>query len=197
MKDLQTKLQEIDAKAEQEKANIILQNELSEKTGIPVDNIIIYSSNRVCFGWRTPLGKEDVKKLSKLFPVNGTNYEVRFASGSKNFFTDSPLVVKWENSDLHHPKEFKIQYTSGNLNIEIRVPESHFSSHIYSRTRDGKHKGFGRYETFRDIFIDYFYTQSYSGGYNTLYFLEGAEKLEEYENFVFTGEFKYIDEIDK
>jgi hypothetical protein len=28
-----------------------------------------------------------------------------------------------------------------------------------------------------------------------LYFLEGAESLEEYENFVITGEFKYKDEL--
>jgi hypothetical protein len=48
---------------------------------------------------------------------------------------------------------------------------------------------------FNDMFIDYFYTQHYSGGYNTLYFLEGAESLEEYENFVITGEFKYKDEL--
>ncbi len=179
------------------KAEILLKETILKKGNFDADNLIIYSNKSVCFGWRSPLDKHQVKEIFKAFPINGNKYEMKFAGSSKNFLTDSSLIVKWENShSYHHSKKFKITYESNGLNISIEVPFTHFGDHVWYREFQGKHLGFGRYERFNDMFIDYFYTQSYSGGYNTLYFLEGAETIEEYENFVITGEFKYSNEIE-
>lgn len=166
-----------------------------EKTGIDIENIISYTDQGIGFGWRNSLDKDSVKKIFLSYPISGENYEMKFASNSKNFKTDSPLVVKWQNSDSYYKREFKIEYTSSGTKISISVPVDHFKPHTCFRQRQGKHRGFGRYEMHNDVFIDYFYTQSYSGGYNTLYFLEGVESLKEYENFVITGNFKYENEI--
>lgn len=198
--NLETEVQSINAQAEREINAANLKAEVLKVVDISPDNVIIYAHSKnlsVGFGWREAVSKEDVKSIFKAFPINGNNYELKFASDSKNFFSDSPLVVKWENSHTyHHAKQFKIQYQSGDIEIQITVPVTHFAAHIWYRSFQGKHKSFGRYETYQDVFIDYFYTQSYSGGYNTLYFLEGAETLAEYENFVMTGEFKYSNEIE-
>jgi len=165
---------------------------------VPIDNknIIVYTSSkvfRIGFGWGTPLTKAEVKAVFEAYPIaEGNNYEMKFANSGKNFETDSSLVVKWDNSHSYHfTKVFKLNYSSNDIDIEITVPVSHFGNHVYYNKHQGKHLGFGRYESFNDMFIDYFYTQSYSGGYNILYFLEGAESLEEYINFVKTGEFKF------
>jgi hypothetical protein len=194
---LESKIAELKAKNEKEINAEIFKFSAHEKTGIPLENIIVYSDNSFGFGWHDAItDKEQIKKIFEVFPINGTNYEMKFAGGSKNYTTDSPLIVKWNNSDSHYQKKFELHYTSGDVKIKIDVPVSHFGSHVYTRTRQGKHLGFGRYEQYRDVFIDYFYTQHYGGGYNTLYFLEGAESLKEYENFVITCEFKYESEID-
>ncbi len=192
----QKELNDLQAEIADKTARILLKETILSKINFDAENLIIYSNNNVGFGWRNALDKEQVKEIFTAFPISGENYEMRFAGGSKNFFTDSSLIVRWENShSYHHGKEFKIEYQSGDLHISIKVPYTHFGSHVWYRPFQGKHKGFGRYEMFNDMFIDYFYTQSYSGGYNTLYFLEGAESLKEYENFVITGQFKYEDEI--
>ena len=190
-------LEKLQAETEQKKKQIALKADILDKLpGFNDDDLIVYSDNGVGFGWKTPINKEQVKQIFAVFPVTGDNYTMKFASSQKNFETDSPLVVKWENSHSYHfNKVFKICYESNGVFIQISVPPSHFSNNIYYKQFKGKHRGFGRYEMFNDIFIDYFYTQSYSGGYNTLYFLEGAESLREYENFIITGEFKYDNEV--
>jgi hypothetical protein len=192
---LEAKFTAIEKEAAEKKAAAILQQEIANKTGIAIDNVFVYSSGSVKFGWRKPISKEEIKSIITAYPINGANYEMRFASSEKNFTTDSPLILKWTNSESCIQQRFEIKYTSNGLEICIEVPVSHFGNHVYYQSKQGKHKGFGRYEMHRMMFIDYFYTQSYSGGYNTLYFLEGAESIEEYENFVLTGEFKYKDEI--
>ncbi len=190
--ELRKLTEEVKAKETQ----IFLKEDILNKGDFDHENLIIYSTGSIGFGWRTPLNKEEVKKVFSVFPISGKNKEIKFASSEKNFITDSPLFVTWENShSYHHAKNFKLCYESNGVDIQITVPASHFASHTWFRPFQGKHRGFGRYEMFQDIFINYFYTQSYSGGYNTLYFLEGAETLKEYENFVITGEFKYSNEI--
>lgn len=176
----------------------ILRYAASEKTGIELENVIAYTHNNgLGFGWRNPLDKEQVKRVFEAYPVNGNNHEMKFASSEKNFKTDSPLIVKWENQTKEYSgsNKFKISYTSNGIEINIEIPISHFGSHVYGQTLQGKHLGFGRYQQLRNYNIDYFYTQGYSGGYRTLYFLEGAESLKEYENFIMTGEFTYESEM--
>lgn len=191
-------LQKLEAEYLQKQKDILLKAEILEKLpGFDPENVIVYSTGSVGFGWRNHLTKEQVKQIFAAFPMQGENYEMTFAGRDKNFMTDSPLIVKWENSHTyHHSKKFKICYPAADFNVIIEVDPSHFTEHTYYRSFQGKHKGFGRYETFNDIFIDYFYTQQYSGGYNTLYFLDGAEKHEEYINFIITGEFKYANELE-
>ncbi len=189
-------LQKLKADFEAKNAQVLLKEQILSKGNFDSENLIVYSTGSIGFGWRIPLNKDEVKEIFAAFPINGKKYEMRFASSEKNFITDSSLTVKWENShSYHHNKVFKINYESNGLEISITVPYTHFGSHVWYRPFQGKHKGFGRYEMFNDMFIDYFYTQSYSGGYNTLYFLEGAESLKEYENFVITGQFQYEDKI--
>jgi len=191
-----TELRKLTEETKVKKAQILLKEDILNKGDFDPENLIIYSDKSLGFGWRTPLTKEQVKNIFNIFPISGSNKEIKFASSEKNFPTDSPLFVKWDNSHTyHHSKEFKICYESNGMEIQITVPASHFASHTWFRPFQGKHRGFGRYEMFNDIFIDYFYTQTYSGGSNVLYFLEGAESLAEYENFVITGEFKYENEI--
>jgi hypothetical protein len=177
----------------------ILRYSASEKTGIPVENIIAYThTNGLNFGWRNTIDNKDaIKSIVASFPIDGKNYEMRFADSSKNFDTDCPLIVKWTNETREYSgdKNFKLQYKSNDIEITITVPLSHFGNHVYGQLKQGKHLGFGRYQQLRNYNIDYFYTQRYSGGYNTLYFLKGAETLAEYINFVLTGEFKYQSEI--
>ncbi len=192
----ENELQKLQTELADKTARVLLKEQILSKGNFDSENLMVYSTGSIGFGWRTPLNKNEVKEIFAAFPINGKNYEVRFAGGDKNFFTDSSLIVRWENShSYHHNKVFKIEYESNGLHISITVPYTHFGSHVWYRPFQGKHKGFGRYEMFNDMFIDYFYTQSYSGGYNTLYFLEGAESLKEYENFIITGQFQYEDEI--
>lgn len=191
-----TELDKLNQETEGKKLQIFLKEEVLNKISFDPDNIIVYDSRNIHFGWRNPLDKEQVRAIFEIFPINGKNYEMKFASSDKNFDTDSPLIVKWENShSYHHPKVFKIKYESNGLFISITVPYTHFGSHVWYRQFKGAHKGFGRYEMFNDMFLDYFYTQHYSGGYNTCYFLDGAESLKEYENWVITGQFQYENEI--
>lgn len=194
MKNLDLTIEEIQAEAAQKIEAAKVKFDAIEKTGIEDSNIIAYSPKNIGFGWREPLTKEQVKAVLDIYPVSGDNYKMKFASSKDNFDTDSPTVVRWDNGSSYK-KEFKIVYQSNGTEIQITVPPSHFGSHVYYNKRQGKHIGFGRYEYFNDMNIDYFYTQKYSGGYNVLYFLEGAEKHEEYLNFIFTGEFKYSNEL--
>jgi hypothetical protein len=180
-------------KAETEAQNKAL---LINKGLADIESIYYTHCNGFGFGWSSSKCKpEQVSRIVAAFPPNGKNYEVKFASSEKNFITDSCVVVKWNNSDSCPTNSFKIHYTSGEHEINIEVPLSHFSAHVYFRNKQGKHRGFGRYDVHRYAFIDYFYTQSFSGGYNVLYFLEGAESLTEYLNFVFSGSFKYDGEL--
>ena len=180
-------------KAETEAKNKSL---LINKGLADIDAIYYNHCNGFGFGWSSSKCKpEQVSRIVAAFPPNGKNYEVKFASREKNFVTDSCVVVKWNNSDSYPINSFKIHYTSGEHEINIEVPLSHFGTHVYFRNKQGKHRGFGRYDVHRYAFIDYFYTQSFSGGYNVLYFLEGAESLTEYLNFVFSGSFKYEGEL--
>ena len=192
----ETELNKLISEMESKKQQVLLKESILNMGNFDSDNLIVYSDKSIGFGWRKPLDKNQVKEIFAKFPINGGNYEMKFASSEQNFLTDSSLIVRWENSHTYrHNKVFKIHYESNGLHISIEVPCTHFGSHVWYQPFQGNHKGFGRYEMFNDMFIDYFYTQSYSGGYNTLYFLEGAETLQEYENFVITGEFKYQDDI--
>lgn len=169
-----------------------------KKTGI--NEVISYSDKSLAFFWSgNEATKEDIKKILKAFPPSqneNDNYMMSFASYEKNFKTDSNIIVSWENYENISFSGFKICYTSKEgIKITINVASNFYGKHVYKNKKQGKHLGFGRYQTINRYFIDYFYTQSYSGGYNKMYFLEGAESLTEYANFVFTGEFKYDDEI--
>lgn len=180
-------------KAEQEAAKKSL---LINKGLADIESIYYNHCNGFGFGWSSnKCTPEQISRIISAFPPNGENYHMKFSNKEKNFITDSCVVVKWTNSDNYQIKSFEICYTSGEHQIKISVPLSHFGKHVYFINKQGKHRGFGRYDVHRYAFIDYFYTQSYSGGYNTLYFLEGAESLAEYLNFVFTGSFKYEDEL--
>lgn len=193
---LQQSIASISAETEKKISGEKIRFAAAEKTGIDVANIIFYtSSNCIGFGWRTPLDKESVSNIFANYPVNGENYEMKFAGSDKNFSTDSPLTVSWCNDDNGTETQFKIEYPSNGVNVSIVVPIAHFGKHVYGQLRKGKHLGFGNYQQHRDINIDYFYTQAYSFGHRRLYFLEGAESAAEYENFIKTGVFTYTDEI--
>lgn len=189
-------IEKLAAQTAEKQAEILLKAEVLKATGFTPDSVIVYSDKSIGFGWQYPMTTDQVKHIVSVYPINGKKHEMKFASSEKNFTTDSSLIVKWENShSYHHSKEFKLCYESNGLKIQITVPVSHFAKHIWHREHKGQHRGFGRYEMFNDVFIDYFYTQSYNGGSNVLYFLEGAESLREYENFVITGEFQYDSEF--
>ena len=153
-----------------------LKAEAIERTGC--EEVIYYDhSNGLGFGWMSPINnKAIVKRIIAAYPIDiddTTNHELKFASGHKNFVSDSSLVLKW-NAESNYDNAIKICYTSNGIEITISVSYAFYGSHIYYRTKQGKHLGFGRYETIRMPEIDYFYTQNYSGGYRVLHFLEGA-----------------------
>lgn len=194
-KTLNTELTELAEKQAKEQAQLILKHNAAQLTGIDIDNIIVYNDNTIGFGWRNPLTKDDIKKIVLHYPINGNNHELKFADSSKNFISDSPVVVKWTNWETITDHKLDICYPSNDVKIKISVAPSFFGSHVYYVNKQGNHLGFGRYENKRLMYIDYFYTVKYSGGSCVLHFLQGAGKQTEYENFILTGVFQYQDEL--
>jgi len=200
MKTLEQQIEDLKAEYSKKEKEVILKNEITDKTGI--EDVIIYSNNSIGFFWSVKKAtREDIAKILNVFPVSTKetdNHEIRFASGGKNFFSDSPVWLTWQNYDSHYQKEIKIHYVSEcGKEIQITVSPSFYpSNYLFYKTRNGKHLGFGRYETFRDMYMDTpFCLQRYSGGSCVYYFQEGAKTHSEYLNYIFTGEFKHEDEI--
>lgn len=195
---LNQEIEAINKDAEIKIQGVKLKAEAIQRTSY--EEVIYYpSSNGLGFGWMQPINnKAIVKRIIAAYPIDiddTTNHELKFASSHKNFVSDSSLVLKW-NAESNYDNSIKICYTSNGKEITINVSYAFYGSHVYYRTKQGKHLGFGRYETIRMPEIDCFYTQNYSGGYRVLHFLEGAESLTEYLNWATTGVFQYDNEID-
>lgn len=192
-------LKEATKKAKEQYSKEIQSGKLLSKAeklaGIDKSNIIIYSPSSLSFFWRNDTSSaEDVRKIFEAFPPDKEGFVMKFANSSKNYATDSNIVIKWKATDTYS-RGFKIHYTSNRIDISICVSHS-FYENVWYHHRQGKHRGFGNYEWFRDYYLDSrFNTQKYSGGHCVYYFLEGAETLEEYVNFVCTGVFKYSNEL--
>lgn len=179
-----------------------LKYSIIEKTDI--ENVIVYSNDMgVCFFWNgKKASKKEVLKIFNTFKPSlrkEDNKEITFADSSKNFKTDSSIFLKWSNwSRGSSSVDLKICYTSvEGYKISINIPSDFYpSNYSFWKVKKGRHLGFGRYEHERSFYIDTpFYLQTYSGGTCLYYFLEGAESIDEYINFIFTGVFKYDDEL--
>jgi hypothetical protein len=203
-KTLEQEIAEVKEKMNKEIDHLIFRDLASKELGIDKSDVIIYGSGEVGFFWSTKKATvEDLKRIVEKHPISRDpkhNYQMTFA-GANPFFTDSPLVVKWTNAGLYS-KDFRIHYvSSAGIKIQIGIPENFFKSHFHSESINGKHLGFGRYESLKNARIELFKTQRYSGGSNVLYFkpddVESRNTVEsgfveEYENYVLTGTFKSI-----
>ncbi len=80
VKTLDSAINELKADNEKKINAEKLRYSASEKTGIELSNVIAYTHiNGLGFGWREALNKDHVKKVFEAFPIDGNNYEMKFA----------------------------------------------------------------------------------------------------------------------
>jgi hypothetical protein len=157
-------------------------------------------SNTISFNWKAfstcgeEMTKDFVQKVWKELPISESpedNYKITFA-GKEPILTDSPLVLKYKIKE----SLVKIYYKSSTgYCIDIQVPFSWFKEYTFERPFVQKGSFGHEVKRWTETEVQCFYTQRYAGGYRTTYFLEGAEHVEEFENFCLTGSFKYQDEL--
>lgn len=173
-----------------------------KQTGV---DAIVYGLGHVGFNWRTPYGNsdgikvEDVAKIWKAIPIStdeSDNHVVKFADSSKNITTDSPMFLKYKHDERVVKCCYTGQTASGQkVKVDIVLPMDWFKEYTHEQKCFTK-KNFGHVDKrWTETEIQGFQTARYSGGYRTLYFLEGAEHVEEFENFCLTGDFKYLEEL--
>ena len=200
MKTLNEKIQDLKKEYQIKNKKIRLEHKIKKESGI--DNLIIYDLNKFAFFWSgKKASKKEVLKIVKKYPISRRkedNFELTFADSSKNTKTDSNVYLTWCNYSHTNDISLKINYTcTQGYKISINIPNNFYpENYSFWKVKQGKHLGFGRYEHERSFYIDTpFHLQKYAGGTCKYYFLEGAESLSEYYNFIFTGEFVYNDEI--
>lgn len=179
MKTLEQKIQELTEKHNREVAAAKRTAEVQALTGI--EDLYVNPYNEYRKAETIHIRKTDketaiknIKKILQLFPISfsmGDNYTLTFA-GKSPVITDSPISIRWTNYDNVPFDGYELTYkTAKGQYIIFDLPTGVYGEAAYIHRKQGKHKGFGRYETIISHEMNpYFPIQNYYGGGRVCYF---------------------------
>jgi len=175
-----------------------LEDATTEKDLQRLNPIYYHHSNGLGFGTLTDnkiRTSKDVQLIMDAFPVNGDNYERRYA-GRESDPSHHPIAIHWANPDRVIPdqfRDFRIKYPSGDVEISIIVQSEYFGEFLKRASRSvrtGGTEANPRYKWYSDYNIIAPYRSFKWGGVTgscVMYYEDACGDVEEWVRFIREG----------
>ena len=150
-------------------------------------NVIYYEHTRaIGFGYSTAIDLETARKIVEKLPPRMEAQVIKFVGQEHETF--SPFIVKLSNLKGYPPK-IEINYMSEagyKINLYINYSQYPRENGLMDRRVQGKHIGFGNYDSYNEHYFGVFSPFKVAGGGQVMGCLVEAER-EDFEYYIFNG----------